>query len=311
MPGSPDAISVRAYAKINLGLAVLGPAGDGYHLVRSLMQLIDLHDTLTFRFRPGGPSPRVEIECVDPGVPSGNESEDNLVARALRAAGVCSDVSVTLDKRIPVGSGLGGGSSDAAAALMAAARTCCPAGCLDVTGTESLAAGLGADVPFFLQGGTQEATGRGEILRPVPFPGRCRVLLMCPPVHVGTADVYRMYDRLTGFQGATPAAGTDIVSRLRRGEVLDVLSGIHNDLQEPAFRCHPELREWSDAFGRAVDRPVVMTGSGSCFYTLYGEDEDNCHEPQRALRALEDRGAHVFRGSFRSGRGWEFIDDGN
>lgn len=311
MPVSPPSVSVRAYAKVNLGLMVLGPAGDGYHLVRSLMQLIDIHDTLTFRFHPGGSSPAVLVECDDPRVPSGDDSDENLIARALRAAGVSAQVSVVLRKGIPVGSGLGGGSSDAAAALVVAARTLCPQGDTGAGMLERLAVTLGADVPFFLEGGTQEATSRGEVLRPVAFPGRCRVLLMCPPVHVSTADVYGMYARLGPSPGPAPMSAADITARLRRAEVLEVLSGLHNDLQEPALRCHPELGYWSDAFERVVDRPVVMTGSGSCFFTLYAEDDEDCHDDVGALRALEDEGARVLLASFRGGRGWEFIDNGS
>lgn len=309
MVASPGSVSVRAYAKINLGLRVLGSAGDGYHLVSSLMQLIDLHDTMTFQFRPGGASSSMVIQCDDPRVPSGDESGDNLITRALRSAGVSADVTVLLHKGIPVGAGLGGGSSDAAAALVVAARALKAPGQVDSVSPEELAFTLGADVPFFLEGGTREATGCGEVLRPLPFLGRFRVLLMCPPVHVSTADVYRAYDRLTPSPQTTPMTTADVTARLYRGEVLEALSGIHNDLQEPALRCHPELARWSDAFLRVVNRPVVMTGSGSCFYTLYGRDGEGCHDDMEALRSLESAGARVFAALFRSGRGWEFIEN--
>src|SRR5947207_6252124 len=140
-------MEVRAHAKINWALRVTGKRADGYHDIETVFQTISLHDTLVFR-----QSDRLTLACDDPGIPT---DDTNLVLRAARAAGA-GNVAIELRKRIPAGGGLGGGSSDAAATLVA------------LGGDAAAALSLGSDVPFFLTGGTAYATGRGEIVTPLP-----------------------------------------------------------------------------------------------------------------------------------------------
>src|SRR5581483_2736528 len=176
---------VRALAKINLDLRVLGKRPDGYHELRTIFQTISLADTIEIAFTP---QPKTSIELEDPhGIP------DNLVVRAARlvmgAARVHGKVEIRLTKRIPMGAGLGGGSSDAAAVLLAlpvlAGRI------LSLPTLSDLAAQLGSDVTFFLQGGTAVGIGRGSEVFPMPdIPARPGVLI-APGVHVSTADAYR------------------------------------------------------------------------------------------------------------------------
>ena len=147
-PAGTRALRVRAYAKINLGLEVLGQREDGYHELRTLFQTIDLHDDVAIRPRPRG----LAVHCDHPEVP---RDERNLALRAAlelpRHAGLAGGAEIVITKRIPVGGGLGGGSSDAAATLMALDRLWGIG--LGPAGLQPLARRLGADVPFFLVGG--------------------------------------------------------------------------------------------------------------------------------------------------------------
>ena len=149
----------KAYAKVNLTLAVGEKRPDGYHEVVSVMQRVSLCDTLTAEQTREG----ITLTCSDPALPSG---EENLAHRAaslfFRETGIAGGAALTLEKRIPSQAGLGGGSSDAASALLALRKLYAPA--LPDTELETMAAALGSDVPFFIRGGTQLATGRGEVL---------------------------------------------------------------------------------------------------------------------------------------------------
>jgi 4-diphosphocytidyl-2C-methyl-D-erythritol kinase len=183
---------VRAHAKINLDLRVLGTRADGFHELRTVFQAIALHDTVSCAAREGP----LAIECDAAGVPL---DESNLVWRAaqafwraLRRPGQVRDVSIRLEKRIPIEAGLGGGSADAAATLVALARLwrvpVRPAQLIDIGAT------LGADVPFFLSGGTALGLGRGEEIYPLADLPRHWVVLLIPGFGVSTSEAYAWYD---------------------------------------------------------------------------------------------------------------------
>jgi 4-diphosphocytidyl-2-C-methyl-D-erythritol kinase len=217
---------VLARAKLTLSLRITGVRDDGYHLIDSEMVTLDLADGLRF---DEGDSLTVTGLGAGGSVPGG---PDNLVRRALAAAG--RTAAVHLEKRIPTGGGLGGGSADAAAVLRWAGIT-------DL----SVAAGLGADVPFCLIGGRARVRGVGQIVDPLPFDevaGREYTLLV-PPVPVSTIEVYRTWDRLGG-----PA-------------------GDHgNDLEPAALAVTPELREWRDQLGDATGETPMLAGSGATWF---------------------------------------------
>jgi 4-diphosphocytidyl-2-C-methyl-D-erythritol kinase len=262
------ALSVRAYAKINLGLRITRTRADGFHELRTVFQSIDLHDTLTFRRRKG---PLV-FRCSDADLPV---DASNLVVGAARALwrewkgpGEPRDVEMVLDKRIPVGAGLGGGSSDAAAALRGLAAI------WRVRWSErerwSLAARLGSDVPYFLCGGAALGLGRGDELYPLADPGPTWVVLLIPRFRVLTADAYRWYDadQTRDEQGvqvvSPPPAGA--ASASRRLLVTDVW----NDLEPPVASRHPEVLEMRRALEAHGARLSAMSGSGSAVYGLFG-----------------------------------------
>src|SRR5579885_1660078 len=178
---------IRAYAKINLTLDVLGRRADGYHELVTVMQEIDLYDTLCLTTADDG---KVQLLCS---VPELNNTE-NLVVRAAelvrRQRGLEQGVRIELLKRIPVAAGLGGGSSDAAAVLLALQRQL-P---LSPTDLLDLAAALGSDVPFFLTGGLALCEGRGERVQPLDAqlpPSMRWLLLLKPAISISTAAVFR------------------------------------------------------------------------------------------------------------------------
>jgi 4-diphosphocytidyl-2-C-methyl-D-erythritol kinase len=210
---------VRAPAKLTVSLRITGVREDGYHLLDAEMVTIDLADTLTFSEGDG-------LEIVGADVSTG---DDNLVRRALALIGRKAHVRV--EKRIPPGAGLGGGSADAAAVLRWAE-----------VDDPTLAANLGADVPFCLWGGRARVTGVGEHLEPLAFEPRTFTLVI-PPFGCSTVDVYRRWDELGGPTG--PGS---------------------NDLESAALAVEPRLAVWRDALAEATGALPRLAGSGSTWY---------------------------------------------
>ena len=190
----------KAYAKVNLTLAVGEKRPDGYHEVVSVMQRVSLHDTLTAERTASG----ISLTCSDPALPAG---EENLAHRAatlfFRETGITGGAALALEKSIPSQAGLGGGSSDAASVLLALRRLYAPA--LSDTALEAMAAALGSDVPFCVRGGTCLAEGRGEILTDLP------PLPDCPSYCASRTSACPHRSCLPGWTGRTWAPG-----RIRR-----------------------------------------------------------------------------------------------
>ena len=264
-----EPVRLLAPAKLTLSLRITGTRPDGYHLIDAEMVTLDLCDELLIR-----PAPESSVEIVThDGVGATPEWDipadgSNLVIRALELAGRTAHVQIR--KRIPPGAGLGGGSADAAAVLrwangLTAAESLGPGAEPDAfpgttgerqgepavqsaeTGrpavvTPQQAAGLGADVAFCLVGGRARVTGIGEIVEPLPFRDQSFVL-WTPPIHVGTASVYRRWDELGG------PAGDQC-----------------NDLEPAALALHPELAVWRDELARAAGRRPQLAGSGGTWF---------------------------------------------
>jgi 4-diphosphocytidyl-2-C-methyl-D-erythritol kinase len=257
-------LTLRPRAKINLSLRVGARRPDGFHEVRTLLQSIALSDRLVVTARRGPFTLRVR----GAGVPA---DRTNLVWRAADAlwrslgrSGDARDVHVTLDKHIPVGAGLGGGSADAAAALVGLNRLW--AGRRTARDLAQLAAGLGSDVPFFLQGGTALGVGRGDDLFPVDDIRRLGVVILKPPFAVATADAYRWLDE--------DAAASDPVATPDESMGVDVgwpTGGVAlvNDLAGPVSRRHPEIDAMLTALRGAKAIAAAMTGSGSAVFGLF------------------------------------------
>jgi 4-diphosphocytidyl-2-C-methyl-D-erythritol kinase len=264
----PRTLVLRPCAKINLTLRVGPRRLDGYHDVRTLMQSIAVSDTLTFTVRRGP----FALATHSPGVPEG---ADNIVWRAAdvlwRSAGRPGeprDIHVRLEKKIPPAAGLGGGSADAAATLSALNTLW---GIRHSKGDlVEIGAGIGSDVPFFLQGGTALAAGRGEEIYPVDDVARLGVIVIKPSFGVSTAEAYRWLDE--DREEPPP----DASGRQPPPRSLDVgwsagPIGFVNDLQAPVARRHPAIIDMVDACLREGAIAAAMTGSGSAVFGLFAE----------------------------------------
>ncbi len=244
-------LTCLAPAKLNLFLHVVGRRPDGYHLLQTLFRFIDLHDTLHFTLREDGAVHRTNsVEGV--------AEEQDLCVRAARLlqreTGCTLGVDITLEKRIPLGGGLGGGSSDAATTLLALNKLWNLG--LSRARLMQLGLTLGADVPVFIFGENAFAEGVGEQLQAYPLSEAWYVVLF-PPVHVSTAQVF-----------AHPELTRDTISLRIRGLSLQAL---HNDLQSVVCGLYPEVAQhiaWLAQFAKAH-----MTGSGACVFAEFASAE--------------------------------------
>lgn len=242
-------LELFAPAKINLGLAVTGKLENGYHTLDTLFAALDVGDTIRLEARDSG----ISLEVAGSDLAAGPE---NLVYRAaemyLRAVGVSGGVRIHLEKRLPIAAGLGGGSSDAASTLLGLSRMF-PSN----LNLPALAKSLGADVPFFLEGGARRARGIGEILEPVALP-RAHLVLANPGVGISAREAY------AGLRGrfGPPLDLHGILKALGRGEAPPY----RNDLEIPVLEHYPIIFDVKRALENAGLYGALMSGSGStCF----------------------------------------------
>ena len=228
----------KSYAKINWALRITGKRADGFHDLETVFQTISLHDELTFNL-----SDRLSLTCDDPSIPV---DESNLVMRAARAVG-SPPVAIELHKRIPAGGGLGGGSSNAATTLLE----------LGSGDLSAIALSLGSDVPFFLLGGTAYATGRGEVLTPMPSMAGIPLLLALPEERVLTKDAFA---RITHY---SPPLGLDAYRDF---------TNFTNDFEEPVFAMLPRLRELKARMLLHGATWAGMSGSGSTIVGAFADE---------------------------------------
>ena len=260
-------VTIRAHAKINLDLRVLGTRPDGFHELRTVFQAIALHDTITCVSRPGP----FAIECDVPGVPLDRSNLIWKAAEALwrscRRAGAVRDVLVRLEKVIPLQAGLGGGSGDAAAALLALARVwrvpVTPAQLTDVAAT------LGADVPFFLSGGTALGLGRGDEIYPLADLPRHWIVLLLPGFGVSSGEAFRWYDEERTSGVAVPREPQYVP-----GPWPSRAAQMINDLEVAIARHHPEIDQMKATLRRAGALAAAMSGSGSAVFGLFQKRRD-------------------------------------
>ncbi|MSQ33157.1 MAG: 4-(cytidine 5'-diphospho)-2-C-methyl-D-erythritol kinase [Dehalococcoidia bacterium] len=271
-----EPLVLPAYAKLNLTLEVLGRRPDGYHEVRSVLQTIDLHDTLTLE-----PASTLDLHCDR----SELQGDDNLVLQAARLlqkmAGGSPGARITLHKRIPLAAGLGGGSSDAAAALLGLNRLWGLG--LAAGDLAPLAAQLGSDVPFFLQGGTALVEGRGEVVVPLPSAPPRWFLLARPPLTIPN-KTRTMYAALKPFMFSQGELTQALVDRLFRGDPSAAeLLGNAFDLVAPAmYAGFDEFRLRLVELGLRV---LHLAGAGPALFAPV-EDEARGRALQRRLQGV-------------------------
>lgn len=280
---------VKALAKINLCLEVLGRRSDGYHEVSTVLHSIDLNDSLAFDLSDG-----VEISCLPPLA----DESDNLVAKAaalLKQRYDClQGVRVHIVKGIPVAAGLGGGSSGAAATLRVLNelwRLGLGTGELERLGSE-----LGSDVPFFVRGGCAFAGGKGEILVRLPALHRWWAVVAQPPFYIED-KTRRLYGLLENRHFTDGSATREIVERVREGSLaVEQVAQAPNVFEEVMERAFPGIISLQRAFVRAGAPFGKLAGSGPSLFTLVDEEGRG-----RAIkRSLGEQGIKAWLASLRA-----------
>ena len=281
-------IRLRAFAKLNLSLAVRGLRPDGFHEIESWVQTIDLHDELTVRALP---SPRGSL-AVDNDLEgiSGRDLAEVAASAILEAKSGGQGASIAIRKGIPAGAGLGGGSSDAAAVLRALDHLLEPR--LPSRRLREIAASIGSDVPLFLHGGSLTIRGRGEQIEWRNASPAKAFVLVTPPVHCDTRLVYQAWDQRRGDEYAQ--AGSLDLGR--------------NDLQASALEAYPDLKPYDEVVRNvAQERGAMcgMSGSGSTLFVALAHWREAEEMMEAFERVLPDA---IVRCCEPTMQGYEFAD---
>lgn len=281
-------MKIRAPAKINLSLRVLGKRADGYHLLDTIMVPVSLYDEIEIKKQRAAASlsanELITIICNNPDVPVGR---DNIAYRAaetiLRKTRKSLPISIRIKKTIPIGAGLGGGSSDAAATLVALNRLLKLRFSLSVL--EKIALTLGADVPFFIRARPARALGIGERLRPLCSLPHFWSVILYPGFPVSTAWVYRSFrQKLT-----KPLVNTSIATSPK--SLSAITSRLENDLEGVALKRYPEIGLFKQKLLREGALGALMSGSGSSVFGVFSSKA----AAMRAFRRLrKEEGAQTF-----------------
>jgi len=262
-------VTVAAPAKINLFLKVLGKRPDGYHDILSWFQTLDLADRIEIHKTAGG---NIDLVSDHPTLPVG---PDNLICKAAKAIqdNYTPNIGfrIILNKRIPIGAGLGGGSSDAAAVIKGLNHMMG----LGLTVSQMAAIGLeiGSDIPFFFSRGQAEVTGRGERVKEIDLPVDYQAVLVTPPFEIRAAEAYRKLNLdLTVKE-------LDVSLRCRKAhELFDVISELANDLERALLISYPILDKVRDGLIKTGANIVRLTGSGPTIFALYGDTAPDAEE---------------------------------
>lgn len=263
-------VLIKAPAKVNLYLKVLGRREDGYHEILSLMQMVGLYDFVALREEPADIRLTIENGSSLP------TDRSNLVFRAAEAfqkaafqdEGRSKGVSIRLTKNIPISAGLGGGSSDAAATLVGLNR---------LWGLRwprvrlaRLGATLGSDVPFFLYGPTAWASGRGDEVEPATAKGAGWMVLVNPGIAVSTAWVYQAFSRKLGL---TKSDREITINKFiaHRPSLREIYHRPHNDLEEVTLEAFPQLTQIKKELLESGGKGVLMSGSGPTLFACFSE----------------------------------------
>jgi 4-diphosphocytidyl-2-C-methyl-D-erythritol kinase len=283
-------VTIRSFAKINLGLAIGAARPDGFHSLRTIYQTVGLHDLLKIDVARGT---GIEIRCKDPRVP---DDETNtcwrIAERVLRSLKERKKVVIAIEKNLPVQGGIGGGSSNAVATMLGLEKALKT----KLSGQERLriASEVGSDLPLFLLGGTVLGCGRGEEVWPLPDLAPWDVVIATPEIGVSTPEAFRRWDELVRNNGKLTDTGlSDRISKFSRSAfewltglpttgvpassgsraetlLLDLVrAGIENDFERVVFPEYPELRDVKRALEREGAKFASLSGSGSTVFGLF------------------------------------------
>ncbi|MCM3588573.1 4-(cytidine 5'-diphospho)-2-C-methyl-D-erythritol kinase [Mesobacillus maritimus] len=271
---------IKAPAKINLSLDVLHKRPDGYHEVEMVMTTIDLADRIEMSLLD---QDRIRINSQNRFVPDDQRNLAYQAARLLKEEfNVKQGVAIAIEKTIPVAAGLAGGSSDAAATLRGLNKLWGLGLSLDELAT--LGAKIGSDVSFCVYGGTALATGRGEIIKELPAPPTCWVVLAKPFIGVSTAEVYRRLN----IAGVNHPNTKEMIQAIEEKNFRSVCENVGNVLEEVTLDLHPEVALIKDQMKRFGADAVLMSGSGPTVFSLV-EHDSRMHRVYNGLRGFCDQ----------------------
>ncbi len=283
-----SSITGKAYGKINLSLDVTGRRADGYHLVRMIMQTVDIFDTVTITRSEGAD---ISMTTDSGALPSG---PSNLVWRAAdvmrRKFGLTDGLLIHLDKRIPIAAGMAGGSADAAAVFRLLNRM------YGLGASEEelqrLALPLGADIPYCVTGGTCLCEGIGEVLTALPAPPENTLLVCKPALDVSTAWVYKEYDSIPEAEIHHPDVD-GMVKAIQERDLGEMCARFGNVLEQKTGAEYPVIGRLEQFFLERGALGSIMTGSGPTVFAVYEEKE-------KAQEAFAELQMHPEFAAFRS-----------
>ena len=285
---NPD-FTLPSFAKINLGLRILGKRPDGYHEIRTVLQTISLHDNLQFTATTGND---ILLSCAEPGIPCDRR---NLIVRAaykLRDRyGINRGAKIHLEKTIPVQGGLGGGSSNAAVTLFGLADLWEIK--KDIAELTEVASELGADVPFFLHGGRASASGIGTLILPLPDCESMHLVVVSPTASVPTEEAYKALNSpaLTTSNSESILSISRTEADLANSDLRHPYNHLRNDFEQVIFDIEPEIERAKRVLLQAGAVNALLAGSGSSVFGIFENQEGQ----QRAICELSvERNWRVF-----------------
>lgn len=266
---------LKAYAKINLALAIQNKRRDGYHNLSTIMQTVSVYDRVILQ-----KSDKIICDTNKNYIPNG---EKNIAFKAAKIffdfTKINAGVNIFIDKKIPSGAGMGGGSSDAAAVLWGLNKLYCTS--INYDTMIKLASKVGADVPFLIKGGTALAEGIGEIITNIQSLPKCSILIVKPNVSISTSDAYARYDML--FDESKTNVDF-LISYIEKGNLDELCFGLFNDFEKAIeISAIKKIKEKIMIRGALKS---CMTGSGSAVFGIYKDSEDS----DRAREKFEKEG---------------------
>ena len=269
-------VCIKAYGKVNLGLDVTGRRPDGYHLVRMIMQTVDLYDDVTVSALTAPQDQgKIVLTCDDPELPTDSRNLAYKAAELVLAGHghkVPAGVRIDIVKRIPAQAGMAGGSADAAAVIQGLDR--CFALHMDQEEQDRIALQIGADVPFCLRRGTYLAEGIGELLTRVSDLAPCYMVIIKPGFGVSTPWAYKRLDQLEIPESSTAHPDIDgLIKALESKDIISIAGSMGNILESAVIESYPEIQRIKDRLVTYGAVKALMSGSGPTVFGIF-----NCEE---------------------------------
>lgn len=261
-----NSITKKAYGKLNLSLDIVGKREDGYHLVRMIMQTVDLYDVITIERQP---QPGISLTTNRPDLPT---NKDNLIFQAanllLNEYTISEGVRIHLEKHIPIAAGMAGGSADCAATLTGINELFSLG--LSKEELQKRAVTLGADVPYCILGGTALSEGIGEVLTPITNVPPCKILLVKPNIDVSTKWVYTTlrWNELTSHPDID-----GMIDALNNHSLEGVSNKMENVLETVTIPSYPVIKQIKDKMMELGAANAMMSGSGPTVFGLFPNEE--------------------------------------